>query len=370
MKENAPLSQQQIETLRAEEKKRLADFPTAPDGLCKTRPNGVLLSEEIKFYIDNYKLVDPPKQANIMAASYELRVGKKFAIGNKVFPLSEGEVLKFPKFEVVVVEILETINLPDFLIGRWNIRTRWAYEGLIWVGGPQVNPGFRGKIMCPLWNLSDKEISIPYGESIAVIDFSTTTPPTADSNRLPLWDHRTRYIFEDYLKDLRSGLVSLVAEGVENLQKKTAESLEAQRGRMDTFTSVTFSALGILVAAVAIIATKPSGEGGAPQYWWDPTVFWLCSITAILTLFAFLRPSIAEKETKTAKTNRWVIGFVALLTFGSMGLIALHQRNHERGRQAEIDSLRHQIKDLDQKSAALGQKMEDMQKTKLPTPKH
>jgi len=361
MKEDAPLSQQQIETLRAEEKARLADFPSAPDSLCTTRPTGVLLSDEIEFYIDKYKLVDPPKPANIMAASYELRVGKKYAIGNKVFSLSDGEVLNFPKFQVVVVEILETINMPDFLIGRWNIRTRWAYEGLIWVGGPQVNPGFRGKIMCPLWNLSDKEISIPYGEAIAVMDFSTTTPPTLESNRLPLWNQRSRYIFQDYLKDLRSGLVTLVAEGVEELKRKTAESLESQRGRMDTFTSVTFSALGILVAAVAIIATKPTGEGAAPQYWWDPTVFWLCSITAILTLFAFLRPNIA------AKANKWVIGLVAFLAVGSVGLLALHQRNYERSRQVEIDSLKKKVDDVDHKRAELEQKLEQLQKPVAPT---
>jgi deoxycytidine triphosphate deaminase len=334
-----------------------------------------LLSDEIEFYINEYKLVDPPKRDNIMAASYELRVGKKCAIGDKVFSLSEGEVLTFPKFEVVVVEILETINMPDFLIGRWNIRTRWAYEGLIWVGGPQVNPGFRGKIMCPLWNLSDKEISIPYGEAIAVIDFSTTTSPTVKSNRLPMWDQRSRYIFEDYLKGLRSGLVTLVATGVEDLKIKTDQRirsfennanqrLESHQSRMDTFTSVTFSALGILVAAVAIIATKPAGEGAAPQYWWDPTIFWLCSITAILTLFAFLRPCIA------AKTNKLALGLVAFLAVGSVSLLLLHQRTYEQARRVEINSLEKKVEDVDHKRAELEQKLNEIQNAKAPLVKH
>ncbi len=132
MKEDAPLSSEQILLLRDAEEKRLAEFPSAPHGLRNARPTGVLLSDEIEFYIEHFKLVTPSKSANIKAASYELRVGKKYAIGNKVFSLSDGGVLTFPKFEVVVVEILETLNLPDFLFGRWNIRTRWAYEGLIW----------------------------------------------------------------------------------------------------------------------------------------------------------------------------------------------------------------------------------------------
>jgi hypothetical protein len=115
---------------------------------------------------------------------------------------------------------------------------------------------------------------------------------------------------------------------------------------------------------VAIIATKPSGEGGAPQYWWDPTVFWLCSITAILTLFAFLRPSIA------AKANKWAIGLVAFLAIGSVGLLALHQRNYERGRQVEIDSLRKKLDDVDHKRSELEQKLEQLQKPEAPMPKH
>jgi len=377
MKANAPLSSQQVQSLRSAEKNRLDAFPAAPHSLRDTRPRGVLLSDEIKFYIDHFKLVDPPKYDNIKAASYELRVGEKYAIGDEVFSLSKSEVLIFPKFEVVVVEILETLNLPDFLIGRWNIRTRWAYEGLIWVGGPQVNPGFRGKIMCPLWNLSNKEITIPYGEAIAVLDFATTTPVTGKSNRAPFWNERTRFIFEDYIKDLRSGLVTLVSRGVEDLKattahgmedlkKTTADRLESHQTRMDTFTSVTFSALGVLVAAVAIIATKPSGEGPspAPTYWWDPTIFWLCSITAILTLFAFLRPIVA------LKTNRLVIGFVAFLAFASIGLLLFHQRTYENVRQGEIDSLKKKIDEVDRRRVDVENKLNQLQNSTLPPPKH
>ncbi len=59
--------------------------------------------------------------------------------------------------------------------------------------------------MCPLWNLSDKEISIPYGAAIAVMDFATTTPVKDKSNREPHWNKRTRIVFEDYVKDLGVG---------------------------------------------------------------------------------------------------------------------------------------------------------------------
>jgi hypothetical protein len=210
--------------------------------------------------------------------------------------------------------------------------------------------------MCPLWNLSDKEISIPYGEAIAVMDFATTTPVKEKSNREPHWDTRTRFIFEDYVKDLRSGLVTLVAEGVEKLKTTTAERLESHQTRMDTFTSVTFSALGVLVAAVAIIGTE-----GNNHHWWDPTIFWLCSVTAALALFMFLRARVA------AKSSKWMIGFVASLGIGSIGLQLFHQHTYEKAREAEVDSLKQSIDEVKKQNAELGQRIKLLQSVETPS---
>ena len=49
--------------------------------------------------------------------------------------------------------------MPRFLIGRWNIRVTVAYKGLLWVGGPQVDPGWVGHLFCPIYNLSDQEVN-------------------------------------------------------------------------------------------------------------------------------------------------------------------------------------------------------------------
>ena len=99
-------------------------------------------------------------------------------VGGKPCRLSDywpNNSLRIPAFEVAVVKTAETLNLPRFLIGRWNIRVAWAYKGLVWVGGPQVDPGYMGNLFCPIYNLSDKEVRIKKGEPIAVIDFVKTT---------------------------------------------------------------------------------------------------------------------------------------------------------------------------------------------------
>lgn len=343
-----------IDKMREEEKQRLWNYPTAPYPPPRTDrsvlPTGVLLSDEIEFYCQNYKLVDPYEPKNLMAASYELRVGDKYAIGKTIHTISRGGVLEIPKFEVMVIEILETINMPDFLIGRWNIRTRWAYAGLIWVGGPQVNPGYRGRIMCPLWNLSNRPIKIPWGEAIAVMDFVTTTPPTESSNRRPLWHERTRFVFEEYVSgDLRSGLVTDAVEKIVELDSKSKATrnevvalIDASRNRVDNVTSIMFTALGVLVAAIAIFATKPPGPDGSPQYWWEPTVFFLALSTTALTLLAWLRSP--RDEGKWSKSVRITVGVLAV---GVIALQLYHDREQSRASKREIQELTKRVESLE-----------------------
>ncbi len=333
---------------------RLLQYPSAPyyllaDHRTNGRPSGVLLSDEIEFYCKYYKIVDPYKPENIMAASYELRVGLKYSVGGKPYALKPGEKLTIPRFEVAVIEILETLNMPDFLIARWNIRTRWAYEGLIWVGGPQVNPGYRGLLLCPLWNLSNKDFEIACGEAIAVMDFQTTTPVTVSSNREPPWNKRSRYVFDDYKPDqLRSGLIE---ESVNRLKEVQAEirnvevTSDKTRDRIDHVTALMFTALGVLTTAITLFVTKPSQL----SYLWDPTIFWLCSATLILALFAWL---------KSQSSGKWWWGihlFVLLLAIMSLGLqmYRVHiQTEVLRTEQTQMDRLQQRVDALERSKLA------------------
>ena len=314
----------------------------------------MLLSDEIEYYCKNYKLLDPYEPKNIKAANYELRVGFNYSVSGKTSELAKiGDVLEIPPYEVAVIEILETVNMPHFLIGRWNIRVRWAYKGLIWVGGPQIDAGYRGRISCPIWNLSNERIPIKCGEEIAVVDFVTTTPPNSKSElKTYHWDHRSRYLFQDYGADsLRSAVTEAVDE-IKLLQKEAKDyrdrtdatvaenrskvegALERTNSRMDTTTSVMFTALGVLVAAIAMFATKPVGD---PQYWWDPTVFLLCWTTTTLSLFAWVRFASNEKVTKVVRF------FIGLLIIGAIAFQVIYQRHQSKAAQISLQHLSERV---------------------------
>ncbi len=363
MKENAikPKSPREIEI------ERLEHFPEIPASLRDERKlSGVLLGDQIEFLCgDEYRLLYPYARKNIKAASYELRVGHKYSTGGVKYDIQDGAELTIKKFEVAVVEILETVNMPSFLIGRWNIRTRWAYRGLIWVGGPQVDPGYRGRLMCPLWNLSNKDFVIKcgeHGEPIAVIDFVTTSHGTSQSAHFAYpWKERTRFVFEDYIYDdkgevtLRSGLVEDAVQAIENLRKEADKAIASRdeveravhqnRDRIDNVTSVMFAALGVLIAAIAIFATKAPNDSA--QHWWDPTVFFLCWSTTILALFAWVR---SASEGKWWRVVRLAIGGVAILV---ILLQIRYQTRQLRDSQATIERVDKRLDSVEKSNAHL-----------------
>ena len=186
--ENAEKSkrQREVERLRELRDRR----PPNEDGFDF---QGVLLSDAIERCVTAFDLIKPFNPDNLKPANYKLTIGNEYAINGVIHSLSDESgknEIKIHPFEVAIIKTHETINMPRFLIGRWNIQVSRAYQGLIWVGGPQVDPGYVGHLFCPIYNLSDQDVPLFKGESIAVIDFVRTTE--FHSNRSK--DYKSRQI--------------------------------------------------------------------------------------------------------------------------------------------------------------------------------
>jgi deoxycytidine triphosphate deaminase len=226
------------------------------------RPTGVLLADEIEYYALNYKLIDPfyigdpsnPKKTKLRPAGYELSVGELYSKNGEIHFLTDeigkNEIVVSP-FEVVVIQTLERLNMPEFMIARWNVAVGQAYRGLLWVGAAQVDPGFKGYLCCPIYNLSDTPCTLKYGESIAVIDFVTTTAPTKRSREFH-FDAigRKRILFDDY--DL---LKSALANSQERLNEADKEIADL-RDTITASNTIILTAIGVLVAALALFVSK------------------------------------------------------------------------------------------------------------------
>jgi deoxycytidine triphosphate deaminase len=277
-------SMQMIFALKTEEKDRLSRFPYFNRDPSHTG-DGVLLSDQIEFYCRKYGMIGDFSRECLQPAGYTLRIGNNYAIDGKCYTLNENGSLTIQRYQVAIIQTFETLNLPQFLIGRWNIRVTLAYDGLLWVGGAQVDPGFRGRLSCPIYNLSAKEVVLQHGERLAMIDFVTTTPFRRGVSKPYVWNNpKRKLVFEEYNTSLTSG--------VEDQLKKQDKEIEAGkqlverqikfvRKRIDEFVALVFAVIAVLFAALGIVATKGSQEVS----FWSSTVW----VSAFALYFA-LKP--------------------------------------------------------------------------------
>jgi deoxycytidine triphosphate deaminase len=249
--------------------------------------HGVLLSDEIIFYATHHNLIRPFNRRNLKPAGYELCVGDEYFLSGKFSRLGgEGEdkAIIIPPFEVAVLKTAEILNIPRYMIARWNIRVKHAYSGLLWVGGPQVDPGYVGHLFCPIYNLSDKPVTLKPGDALALMDFVKTTPFDSEKSRTPNSD-LVRYTFppkrlfiEEYgIDDLRSALFTKAGEKLGEFE----ESIRNLESRFVTFTQLSFAIFAV-VTALTIGLSKAGSEIVVTGE------LLLGSLTVALSIWAFL----------------------------------------------------------------------------------
>lgn len=327
--------------------------------------HGVLLSDEITFYANHHQLVSPFSPDNLKPAGYELTIGDEYFLAGEFHSLGEGEEstkVTLPPFEVAVFKTAEVLCLPRYLIARWNIRVKHAYSGLLWVGGPQVDPGYVGHLFCPIYNLSDKPVVLELGEALALMDFVKTTPfnATKSPNELKRYPHLPkRMILEDYgIDDLRSALFTRAGEKLSEFE----ESIKNLETRFVTFTQISFAIFALVIALVAL-ATKTGAENmllGASV--WGALTLALSVAALLVSIFSYVHwrvgrlvreryGSIMANRALSAKRflrRSWLIGLAASVFLavgaGSVAFVLsdpffLNVRQQHVVTKAELDAL-------------------------------
>jgi deoxycytidine triphosphate deaminase len=144
-----------------------------------SKSKGILLSNEIDRLCKADVLIRRThyKPENLRPAAYTLTIGRDYVDSKGIFKRMKPSE-KFFYMEpnsIVFVTTAEELNLPFYIVARFNLRVQWVYRGILLGTGPQVDPGFQGTLSCPLFNLTDRSMKISLGEPFATIDFEHTT---------------------------------------------------------------------------------------------------------------------------------------------------------------------------------------------------
>jgi len=76
-------------------------------------------------------------------------------------PRSAG-YLSLEPGDFAVVTVREEIALGPLHAGRFGLRSKYARKGLIATTGPQIDPGFHGRLILGFTNLTPKAITVPH----------------------------------------------------------------------------------------------------------------------------------------------------------------------------------------------------------------
>jgi dCTP deaminase len=118
-------------------------------------------------------LIDPFDEAQIQAASYDFRVGEQGATTStkKIVNIRNQGYIVIEPGDFGIVCCLEVVKLNPQHTGRLGLRSKYARKGLIATTGPQIDPGFHGRLIIGLTNLTPKPVSLPFKDDLLTVEF-------------------------------------------------------------------------------------------------------------------------------------------------------------------------------------------------------
>ncbi len=141
----------------------------------------LLTAEQLFNYAKTTSLISPFSEVNIKGATYEVGIGghayywderKKRRRPSVVVEGKLGIELKPNSITFVETDI--EFLLPQYIAIRFNLHIKLVHRGLLLGTGPIVDPGFRGKLLIPLHNLTSTSYTIEAGEKIIWTEFTKT----------------------------------------------------------------------------------------------------------------------------------------------------------------------------------------------------
>jgi dCTP deaminase len=141
----------------------------------------ILSHQQIKEYCKKGEIaIAPYEECQIQGASYDLRVGDQGGTtsGKKLVKINEAGFLTIKPGDFAIVITLEEIKLGAQYVGRFGLRSKFARKGLIATTGPQIDPGFHGRLIVGLTNLSPKPISISHKDDFLSVEIHRLEHPS------------------------------------------------------------------------------------------------------------------------------------------------------------------------------------------------
>lgn len=136
----------------------------------------ILVDRQISQLVSDNQLgitnFDP---AQVEPATYDLRIGEKVLDPEHpeqpIDVSANGGSFRLPPYGNVVLETYENLSLPPNIAGRIGLKSGFARRGIMASTGPQIDPGFKGKLFVSLFNMTAASHILSFLEPFLTIEF-------------------------------------------------------------------------------------------------------------------------------------------------------------------------------------------------------
>jgi deoxycytidine triphosphate deaminase len=144
-------------------------------------PPALLNSSDIYDYVRVTGMVCPFDEKRLKTASYEVEIGEECIywdengnredvglVGDKTFLLERNSI--------AFVTTKAKFRVPPYMALRFNLRITNVHKGLLLGTGPLVDPGYEGKLLIPIHNLTANKYKFRAGEGLIWVEFTKISP--------------------------------------------------------------------------------------------------------------------------------------------------------------------------------------------------
>lgn len=157
--------------------KRYSEFSSEKDPLPDIPP-ALLNSGDISDYVRITSMVFPFYKSKLKSASYEVDfLGDVYQINEDTGKVEKETIendmpFTLKKNSIAFLFTKTKFFLPDYIAIRFNLRITLVHRGLLLGTGPLVDPGFVGRLLIPLHNLTSEDYVIKGGDGLIWVEFT------------------------------------------------------------------------------------------------------------------------------------------------------------------------------------------------------
>lgn len=234
----------------------------------------LLNKSDIAKYAAKTSMIYPFDPTKLKPASYEVKLGNEVLYWDKdgkkqhLIELSTKNSITLRQNSITYVGVETIFQIPFYIALRFNLTITHVHRGLLLGTGPLIDPGFKGKLMIPIHNLTTNDYIIRPGDDLIAVEFTKLSrdiilkaeDPVLEKDVYGMNVKKPDLSFDDYinnaikpLKSVESSLEQTIGKAKKEVEKAGTYIDKIREESRSTARIITWA--GIFVAATLVLTS-------------------------------------------------------------------------------------------------------------------